>query len=100
MTPPPPAAEVASLLRILRRYADSSLCGRLSKEFADMAEQGMAGMVAFEPGSEERQAEAVLARIHMELSILLLDLRLEIGEARIQAREWLDDVSPDDFGGP
>jgi hypothetical protein len=90
---------LASLLRVLRRYADSALCTKLSKEFADMAEQGRAGLVAFDPGSHERHVEAIVVTIHQKLSLLLLDLRLEIGSARLDAREWLDDVSPDDFGG-
>lgn len=89
---------LAGLLRVLRRYADSDLCERLSGEFADMAEQGTAGLVAFEPGSQERQVEAVVVAVHQKLALLLLDLRLEIGGTRLVAREWLDGASPDDFG--
>ena len=87
------------LMRVLRRYGDSPLCEKLSKLFADMAEQGEAGMVAFEPGSPERQVEAVVVVIHRKLALLLLDLRLEIGCTRLDALEWLEDVDPDDFGG-
>jgi hypothetical protein len=100
MTTETPASEetLAGLMRVLRRYADSALCEKLSKDFADMAEQGRAGLVAFEPGSHERHAEAVMIMINQNLSLLLLELRLEIGTARLDARDWLDDATPDDFG--
>jgi hypothetical protein len=94
------AETLAGLMRLLRKYADSAIGERLSKEFADMAEQGRAGLVAFEPGSEERHVEAVMIAVHQKLSLLLLDLWLELGTARLEGRGWLDDATPDDFGSP
>lgn len=90
---------LAGLLRTLRLYADSPIGQKLSDDLAAMAECGRAGLVAYEPGSHERHAQAVLAHIHLKLSILVLDMQLEIGTTRLEARKWLEDLDPDDFGG-
>ena len=91
---------LAGLLRTLRLYADSPIGAKLSDQLAAWAEQGRAGLVAMEPGSQERLLEAVLISVHMKLSILVLDMRLEIGEARLEARRFLEDLDPGDFGAP
>jgi hypothetical protein len=93
------AGQVDALLRILRRYADSSLGRRLSDAFNELAEGGREGLPAFEAGSEERHVEAVLVAVHQKLSLIVLDLALEIGSARLDAAKWVDDIAPEDFGG-
>jgi hypothetical protein len=100
MTPPPGGGEVDHLLRILRRYADTPVGPKLTAALADLAETGTAGLVAFEPGSDERIVESVLAGIHQRLALIVADLRIEIGTVRLEARDWLENLSPDDFGRP
>lgn len=96
---PTPGVEVDKLLRILRRYADSRVGPMLTAALAELAESGTGGLVAYEPGSDERIVESVLVGIHQQLALIVADLHLEIGTTRLDAREWLDDLSPDDFGG-
>lgn len=90
---------VEDLLRILRRYADSSLGAPLAAELAALADSGVSGLTAHEPDSDERVVESVLAAIHQQLALLVVDLRLEIGYARIEAARLFKDVDPSDFGG-
>ena len=90
--------QVEQLLRILRRYADSPIGQSLSASFSELANQGQAGLVAFEPGSWERCSEAVLVAVHQQLSLIVLDLMLEIGAERLEARRWLENIDPGDFG--
>ena len=54
--------------------------------------------MAFEPGSWERCSEAVLVAVHQQLSLIVLDLMLEIGAERLEARRWLENIDPGDFG--
>lgn len=93
------AATLDGLMRVLRRYADSPHGEKLGEKFAAWAEQGRAGLVAFEEGSEERHLEAVLVAIHQKLALLVMDLRIELGAERLEARRWLEDIDPTDFGG-
>lgn len=93
------AEQVASLLRLLRRYADSAHGDALVAALRDLHDSGAAGLAAFEEGSPERHVEAVLVAIHQKLALLVMDLRLEIGHARLDAAEVLRDVTPEDFGG-
>jgi hypothetical protein len=93
------AATLDGLMRVLRRYADSPIAEKLSEEFAALAKEGIAGLVAFEEGSHERIVESVLAGVHQKLALLVLDLNIELGTARLEARRQLDDIDPSDFGG-
>lgn len=90
---------VEHLLRILRRYADSSIGPLLVKELRELSECGRAGLVALEVGSDERIADSVLAAVHMKLAEIVDELYLEIGTARVDARKWLEGVDPSDFDG-
>jgi hypothetical protein len=92
-------AQVEALLRILRRYADSPMAPLLSHALMELADEGREGLPAFEEGSQERHVEAVLVAVFDKLALLLLDLRLEIGSTRLEAAKWVDEISPDDFGG-
>jgi hypothetical protein len=93
------AAQVAALLRLLHRYADSPMGVALSDALNELAEGEREGLSAFEEGSEARHLEAVLSAIHTKLAVVVLDLRLEIGSARLDGAKWADGVTPDDFGG-
>lgn len=93
------AATLEGLMRVLRRYADSPIGAKLSEEFKAWAEQGRAGLVAIEPGSQERELETVLIVVHQKLALLVMDLRIEIGTERLEARRQLEDIDPSDFGG-
>ncbi len=96
---PDSAAEVeAHLLRILRRYSGGGFARKLATALNELAEGEKAGLVAFDEGSDERQVEAVLAMLHSRLADLVLHFGIEIGTAVIEAREWLDDADPGDFG--
>lgn len=90
--------QLASLMRTLRRYSDTSLGRKLAVDLYEFADQAKAGMTAMEKGSDERQVEMILVVVFRRLADLILNLGIEIGTARIEAREWLDDIDPDDFG--
>ena len=91
---------LALLVRILRRYADSSVGVRLSSHLAELARGEMEALPAFEAGSDERIVETVMVGIHQKLALLVDALHLEMGSARLDAAEWADGLDPDDFSGP